>query len=62
MQSVVDFYAGFALFMLVSSLIGLAVLIFQPALDRFKTARRRPADRPPKAPRPETEHRLRPAA
>ncbi len=39
MQAVADFYAGFALFMLVGSLIGLAVVLFQPFFDRFRKGR-----------------------
>ena len=46
MQAVVELYAGFAWFMLVSSLIGLAYLMLQPALHRFKRTHPRPADPP----------------
>ncbi len=38
MQAVADFYAGFALFMLAGSLVGLAVVVFQPFLDRFRSS------------------------
>lgn len=52
MQALVDFYAGIALFVLASSLIGLAVLLFQPLFRRVQSARLRRADRhrPPQRP------------
>lgn len=44
MQAVADFYAGFAVFMLFGSLIGLALIALQPALDRWKNPRRQRDD------------------
>ncbi len=61
MQAVADFYAGFALFMLVGSLIGLAVLLFQPFFARLRSA---PGHRDDSAPAPVVDlpARPRPAA
>ncbi len=50
MQAVADFYAGFALFMLVGSLIGLAVVLFQPFFDRFRKGRPHRASSPTELP------------
>ncbi len=41
MQAVLDFYVGFAWFMLIGSLTGLAILVLQPVFDRFRKARPR---------------------
>ncbi len=40
MQAVADFYAGFALFMLAGSLIGLAVVLFPSGFARFIASHR----------------------
>ncbi len=57
MQAVADFYAGFALFMLVGSLIGLAVVMFQPFFDRFRSS---PLRRDGSGPSPVTDLPARP--
>ncbi len=49
MQAVADFYAGFALFMLVGSLIGLATVILQPVFDHLRSVHLRPGGRPSSA-------------
>ena len=45
MQAVADFYAGFALFMLIGSLIGLAVMLLQTVSARLHGAPPRRDDR-----------------
>ncbi len=69
MQAVADFYAGFALFMLFGSVIGLVAVALQPVFDRFQSAHSSPIDRSPSPdagtdePRARSQHdRLRRAA